>query len=190
MNNQNEIILEFCNLCDKTYKVWITKRTICDDNPKLDALQDLKCEIFLKYINGILQEYMLLQIIKLHDPEKQFNNENLTLEYIVNHIDKWEPLKTASPTMTADLKKLKEDLDDFFIEQIKPARMKILCHNDLETTLKHLNLGEFKKDSDKTYFIRLQDFVNILHNSFIGGHYPFDSIAQNEAEVSLACLMK
>ncbi|MDD2524225.1 MAG: hypothetical protein WCS83_04765 [Endomicrobiia bacterium] len=202
MNNQNEIIEKFCELCDKTYQVWITKRTICDDNLKLEGLNDSKCVNFLNYINDILQEYMLLQIIKLHDPEKQFNHENLTLEYIVNHIDKWEPLREPSPKESfekiakniddniSDLKELKEDLDDLFIKQIKPARMKILCHNDLETNLENSNLGEFKENSDKTYFIKLQNFVNVLHESFIGGQYPFFSIAQNEAEAFLACLMK
>lgn len=194
MNNQNKIIEKFCELCDQTYKVWITKRTICDDNLKLDVLNDLKCANFLNYINDILQEYMLLQIIKLHDPEKQFNHENLTLEYIVNHIDEW---KTAGDSLAkesfkkiAELKELKQDLDDLFIDQIKPARMKILCHNDLETTLNNLNLGEFEENIDQTYFIKLQNFVNILHELFIGGKFPFFSIAQNEAEAFLSCLMK
>ena len=180
MENQ-EIIIKFCKLCSWTYEVWSTQRTIFDDNADLKSFEKLKCVDFLRRFNIILQEYTLLQIVKLHDPANQGINKNLSLDYIVNNID-WDQ------GAKSNLEKLKNRLDELLGNCLAVARRKSLCHNDFGITINNTTCGEFAKDVDMEYFEKLQEFIDIAHDKIVGGPYPFNDLAKSDTNVFISCL--
>ena len=174
MSDSAEEIKKFCQLCDWAYESWITAYTIFDNNPRIEQLKESPCFEFLLRLNIILQEYALLQLIKLHDPAEQMGGSNLTFEYIFK-CGGWDKETVLI------LKKLFSKLDQL-AQQIRPARHKILSHNDLKTILDDVPIGTFPKGKDVEYFRILQEFVNVVHDKTIGGPYLFNSLAQSDAQ--------
>jgi hypothetical protein len=58
-------------------------------------------------------------------------------------------------------------------KQIRPARNKILSHNDLESILNGGIVGDFPDGMDDKYFKILQEFVDIMCINVIGKALPF-----------------
>ena len=51
------------------------------------------------------------------------------------------------------------------------------------------NLGEFRGGEDDAYFEALQKFVNIVHEQYVGGPFPFDDLTKNDVEVFMAAFI-
>ena len=167
----NEIVAEFCSLCNLAYQSWRLHKLLIDDNPHYDAMRRGKCGSFLERLSKITQEYALLQLVKLHDPAVQKNSINLTLEYVITY-GGWDE-ETSS-----QLKELHTKLDSL-AKKIRTARHKFLSHNDLDSILSNAVLGEFEKGADNEYYKALQKFVNIVHinTPAYGRPYPFEDDA-------------
>lgn len=173
----NRVVSEFCSLCDAAYESWRIHKLLFDDNSHLDAMRRDKCRGFLDRISKITQEYALLQLVKLHDPAVQYNNISLTLEYIVAY-GGWDD------DTLSQLKELQTHLDSL-AKKIRPARNKVLSHNDLKSILSNAVLGSFEEGADNEYYKRLQLFVNIVHDKTCGCPYPFDEIVEADIQLLL-----
>ena len=168
-----EIVEEFCDLCDRSCEAWITHKTLFDDNPKVEKLvEDFP---FFSRLSIITQEYSLQQFIKLHDPAIQMKNKNLSFNFIIKYGD-W------SEEIFNKLNNLFDTMEDAIGKSIKGARNNVLSHNDLDTIINKLTHGQFPLGADIEYINLMHEFVNIVHNQYIGGEYIFRDLAKREAE--------
>ena len=174
------VVQEFCKLCNWVYEAWAMHRAFFDDNTNADFLKASQYGDSLARLSIITQEYVLLQIVKLHDRAVQREQINLTLEYMVK-FGGWDEITAGR------LRKLHEDLETL-AKKLRPARNKVLSHNDLSAILESSSLGEFEKGADIKYFEALQEFANVVYDKVIGGPFPFNDLAVNDANALLAAL--
>jgi hypothetical protein len=80
---------------------------------------------------------------------------------------------------------LHRQLEDTLARLIKPARNRILCHNDLAAILDDSRLGGFPKHADHQYFDLFQKFLSIVQ----GAPFEFGSFPRSDAEILLDTLM-
>ena len=165
-----QVVKEFCSICSWTFEVWQNHKALFDDNPKQELLKSSKGAAVFARVNTISQEYVLHQIIKLHDPAVMRGNVTLGIEYIIR-FGAWDQATLNSLNLLAA--KL-----DAFAKQLRTVRNKILSHNDLEAILNGGELGSFPEGEDVEYFNALQEFVNLVHDYEIGGPYPFPNFVE------------
>ena len=168
------VIKKFCNICNWAYDAWCINRTLFELNPNIEELEKGNCGEFFDCLRIITKEYALHQLVKLHDLPIMGGNICLTIGYIVDY-GGWEK---ETYNRLKSLHKNMEDLSN----RIKPARNKVLSHNDMKTIISDSTLGDFKKGEDVKYFKNLQDFVNIVHDKCIGGPFPFGNKSVNNCE--------
>jgi hypothetical protein len=147
-------------ICNWTHEAWVLYRTLFDDNPDLPKLSRGRHAYLLHALNHVLQEYVLLQVAKLHDPAVVSGRVNLSLAYFVEY-GGWDPHTSGR---LRDLKARLDELD----AQIRPARNRILSHNDFATLVNEQPLGAFPKDADLEYFRTLHEFVSCIFEQVTG----------------------
>ena len=81
----DKVVKLFCDNCNWAYEVWCTHKTLFDNNPNKDQLMKSDCQKFFSRLSIITQEYVLLQITKLHDPPVMGGNICLTIGYIIEY---------------------------------------------------------------------------------------------------------
>ena len=173
-----DIAEKFCSLCGWVHESWVTHKFLFDEN-RTPENNIGKCKYFTSRLSIITQEYSLQQIAKLHDPAIQGNSRNLTIDYIVR-FGEWGERKN-------EIDRIHDKLLELW-NRIKPARHKILAHNDLKTYRADETLGSFPKGADNEYFEALQALVNEVHEKWVGGPYPFNDLAQADVSEFLALL--
>lgn len=172
MEDINDVVAKkFCELCDWTYQAWVTHKVLFDSNPNPENSIG-RSPYFTDRLAIITQEYALQQIARLHDPWCQRDSVNLTISYIVEN-GCWGNDKTR-------IDEIASKLNDLY-ETIKPARNKILSHNDRDVLLQDAALGSFTEGDDDRYFEDLQCLVNEVHQRWIGGPFPFNDLAKADA---------
>ena len=176
----NDLIEEFCELCNWAFQAWATFRVLFDDNPRAAELQRSQGAPALKRLNTICHEYSLLQIAKLHDPAITFGKPTMGIDYILKYGGWSEP-------MLIKLKSLAEQLN-MFERKLRAARNKVLSHNDLDAVMSNSRLGSFDKNDDAKYFQKLQEFVDLVHDEVIGGPWPFDDHVRRDAAALMAMI--
>lgn len=171
---------KFCELCNWAYECWITHKRLFDDN---DLLEDTvgKAKYFTSRLSVITQEYVLLQICKLHDPAVQRGSMNLTIDYMYRY-GGWGQDE-------ANIRDLANRLNMLF-EKIRSARNKLIAHNDLEAFMIDEPMGAFPEDIDKQYFQSLQELANRVHEKWKSGPYPFNDLAEADVDEFLHVLKK
>jgi hypothetical protein len=142
----------FRNFCQLTYDRWVTRRIIFE-HADVGEFDYHKCADVLRLLNDITIEHTLLQMAKLHDPAEQLGRKNLTLDYIITY-GGWDAQTTSV------LEALRGRLDVLLAKSLKPARNRLLCHNDLETLINEPSLGNFDPGTDCEYFEVLQEFLS------------------------------
>ena len=162
---------KFCQLCNWTYEVWVTHKVLFDSNPNPENNIG-RSPYFTDRLSIITQEYVLQQIAKLHDPLPRRRPFSLTIGYIVEN-GHWGEDRPRIDEITSRLNDL--------YEKIRPARNKILSHNDLGTVLEDAGLDSFSEGDDDRYFEDLQHLVNKVHERWIGGPFPFNRLAKADA---------
>ena len=135
--------------------------------PELRKRASVRHGYFFDRLAHLSQEYVLLQIAKLHDPAIQDKRANLSLAYILENGD-WDP------AVSAHLSALKTTLDRVGSDALRIARTRALCHNDLETALSGRAIGKFPNGADKSYFQALRAFAAEVHERVVGGPYAFN----------------
>lgn len=174
----SEIALKFCELCNWVHESWTTHRTLFDNNRKKEKNIG-RCSHFTRRLSVVTQEYSLQQLAKLHDRAIQGKSTNLTIEYMIEFGEWGEQLE--------DIQRISAQLVALG-NKIIPARHKLLSHNDLETILADEPLGEFSEGADEEYFDALQHLVNVIHEKWLGGPYPFNDLVEDEVHEFLHLL--
>jgi hypothetical protein len=159
-------------------KSWVTHKLLFDGN-KIPERSVGKAVEFTNRLSKITQEYCLMQIAKLHDPAIQGNSANLTVDYIIR-FGEWGDREEKVQQISRRLRDL--------WERLRPARNKILAHNDLEALMVDAPLGAFPEGTDDEYIAALQDLVNEVHEKWVGDPYPFNDLAQADVQEFLALL--
>jgi len=101
----------------------------------------------------------------------------LGLEYMVR-FGGWDKFNEEK------LSKLKKKLDEL-ANKVRPARHKILSHNDLEVILSGATLGRFPNGEDEKYFETLKEFTDVIFSNVIGENWQF---SDDSAEISQGLL--
>lgn len=175
-----DVAKQFCELCNWAYECWVTHKRLFDENVKTETTI-ARAKYFTSRLSVITQEYSLLQICKLHDPAIQKSAVNITIDYIVRFGD-WG-------ADTSEINQHALRLAALF-DKLKSARNKVLAHNDIEAIMGAAALGEFPEGLDYEYFAALQELVNLVHEKWLGGPYPFNDLAGADVEEFLHVLEK
>lgn len=175
-----DVAKKFCELCNWVYECWVTHKKLFDENDNPTETIG-KAQYFTSRLSHITQEYVLLQICKLHDPAIQRNSLNLTIDYVIR-FGNWgqdaENVRAIVSRLTV------------LFENIKSTRHKLLAHNDLETLMTDGTMGEFQQGLDKDYFQSLQELVNVVSEKFMNEPYPFNDLAEADVEEFLYTLQE
>lgn len=162
--------------CNWAHEVWTLRRALIDGNRRKRTLERGPYFDFITTAGNALQESVLLQIAKLHDRAVIAGRVSLTLEYVVEY-GGWDGATLRK------LGKLKRRLD-VFEGKIRPARNRLISHNDLAAVLSEQPLGSFETGADQRYFKTLFSFVSAAYQSATGG--PCASFSTLKADTTLA----
>ena len=175
---------EFCKACDWAHECWNMYKRF-ENKFKCESLPQnaVKIKPFTYQFSIILQEYVLLQICKLHDPAKINGNYNLSIPFIIE-FGNWGGEEKNIKELEKKLIELKKS--------ILPARNKIISHNDLKTRIDGIPLGGFPEGLDDEYFKLLEEFAGKVYGKWSNEYpvYPYSNFAKNDTDVFLAFLFK
>jgi hypothetical protein len=178
-----EEVRTFCEVCSWVHEVWSLHRTFQDELPTHEGLRH-RHGYFLGRLSVITQEYVLLQICKLHDPPVQGSGRHVNLS-----VDRVVTCGGWSDGTRAELERLRTNLHGLY-RDVAPARGKRLAHNDRDTVLAGVRLGAFPAGKDEAYFRDLQKFVDLVYEESIGGPYPFDEFARDDVRLVIDDLLR
>jgi hypothetical protein len=165
-----EIIQEFCQECHRVHAYWQMLKYLFDENPEVDSLKAPHYEHFFAVIKSSLYESFVQGVARLHDRAIQFNQPNLTVNYLIEQVQ-WD---TATATRLIELRQNMLP----FVEKLRPARNKFTAHNDLNAILQQPVLGAFDKPDDFDYFIDLEEFASVaLGERFLFGNFVQTDVA-------------
>lgn len=172
--NERELFATFGNECRWVWTLWDQFKQLFENGEVRLSLFETVASKHFHFLHDVLREYSLLQCSRLTDPAKTFGTRpNLSAEYLVENIAWPSDIKDA---LSGKLEELRE-----FTAYIKPARNKLIAHNDLNSRLAKGRLGGFPPGADEKFFADLQEFVSIAHEYLIGGAYPIQSTSYGDA---------
>jgi hypothetical protein len=177
-----QLLDEFNGLCNHAYDAWVMHRTLFDDNPRSEQLNEHGTGPFFSNLFDITQAYVLHQICKLHDEALSHKRANLTIDFVVR-FGPWDD------GAKAELVSSKERLDNFAQQHLRLLRNRALSHNDVETILANEPLGAFPDGDDRRYFEELEGFVNTAANAMLGHPEPFHLMAESDVFLFLNRLL-
>lgn len=163
----------FCDVCQYVYDGWVTHKNIFDDlSSLLQNEKGIPARDFLKTpigscfhtISNNLGDNIIMEIAKLHDPARIGNNENLTIDLFIKHVE-WSDVEKPR------IECLEEQLSKFY-GHIKEARNKILAHRAREVFRNQITLGGFAEGADEDYFQSLGELCTMIWKKF----YPDTNI--------------
>jgi hypothetical protein len=175
-----EIVKRFCGHVHWLVRVRHTYKVLFEDEqPSCQTLMEKTASSFFADLNRILHEYLLLECAKITDPATTRNDENFTVDYLVQKI-RWPNDKALLKRLTSLPDDDKDIVKEFksqwattedFRRHIKRTRNKLLAHLDSEAVLSSSSLGVFPKGEDKKFFDALQKICNIAHEACFGTIY-------------------
>jgi hypothetical protein len=92
--HSKEVVEQFNRLCIWAHQSWQTRKFLFDKNPDLDALKGPHYAHFFVRLSYIVQEYWMQQVAKLHDPAIQSGQNNLSIDYMIDH-GQWDAATKA-----------------------------------------------------------------------------------------------
>ena len=161
---------QFCYICQYIYGRWITSYALFEELPNYikNETDFLSMEEFLNTPYGsclvrlreALNQDWILGIAKLHDPAGKGQNSNLCIDYIVKQ-------RFWARKERVKIKDLVSQMYPFF-EKIKPARDKVLSHNDLLFYKENKIFEIFSNDcDDEEYFKNLAKLCDKIWNKML-----------------------
>jgi hypothetical protein len=165
------IIDEFCQECHRIHAYWQMLKYLFDENPEVSSLTAPHYEHFFAVIKSSLYESFIQGVARLHDPAIQHGQPNLTVSYLIEHIQ-WDSETKAR------LIEIREKMLPF-TAILKLPRNKFTAHNDLNTILQRPLIGAFDKNDDDDYFEKLREFASLA----LGEMFLFGNFVQNDVEI-------
>jgi hypothetical protein len=177
-----EIVKEFCNHCCWIKIVYNEYCILYESGKKarFDLLNKI-AQNFFHDLQGILIDYLFLNICKLTDPAGFGKEKNLTVKYILEQVD-------PQVQNELGLQELSEKIHQFR-NYIVDARRKLIAHLDVDTIFSKKTLGEFPESAYEQFWADLQEFVNIIHQHYLDGIFPLDAVNTHNSE-ELICALK
>jgi len=151
------------------------RKYLYDENPDERLLKHPHHAYFFIVLEKILQEYWILEVVKLHDPATQRGFDNLSVDYVLK-LDGW-PSNTKFK-----LQNLKKKMNKFS-SLLTEARNKLLSHKDKDVIVTGEILGVFDEGEDEVYFKFLENFASEAHENVLGEPFIFDDLIKNDIEV-------
>lgn len=74
--------------------------------------------------------------------------------------------------------------------KIRPARNKVLAHNDLEAILNESTHGAFEAEADTQYFKKLEEFANVVCENSTGESWHYFTDVEPETQILVSALLK
>ncbi len=157
--NAKDMVETFCN---QVFWLRITHHMYAELFEKEDSRVLVKktASSFFSHLNTILQNYLLLEFVKITDPPKSGKNENFTVENLVMSID-WPPPAKDKLRVLSEKTKV-------FRGYVLQARNKLLAHSDKEAFLAGKPLGAFPEGEDEAFLKTLEEICNIAHEACFG----------------------
>lgn len=180
--SEQDAIKRFCDQCRRLKLIYDYYYELYETNEmRLKLLEEVAHNFFYD-LQGILMEFIFLNICKLTDPARSRKDNNLTIKYILDEID-------DGVRRNLELDALSEKLHEFR-SYIKLARHKVITHGDLNTIASGKKLGAFPEGADKEFWKNLQEFVNRLYKYYFDTIYPLDTANLSGADDLVAALKK
>lgn len=148
--------------CDQVFWLRIVRHIYEElfEKEESHTLMEKTASAFFDDLNAILQNYLLLEFVKITDPSKSRQNENFTVDNLVESID-W------SPEIREKLRLLSERTKSFR-NHLLEARNKLLAHTDKDTVLAEKALGGFPEGEDEEFLKALEEICDIAHEACFG----------------------
>lgn len=115
--------------------------------------------IFFNDLNSMMKKHIILQVCQITDPEKTWDKNNLTIEFLVNRSD---------GALRKNLEPIAQRIHNF-TKKIKPARNKIIAHLDRDTILNGKYLGAANQNDWDKFWVDLEEFMKLLKENIIVG---------------------
>ena len=149
----------FCDECRSVFENWATCRIVFADLPAQAEASDVdvletpigQC---IERVYRMCLEAWISQVVRLDDPGEQRGNWNLSIGRLCE-ADGWTDAERAK------IDRLRERLKGL-PERLKPARDKIIAHNDLPVRLAGNELGGFPEGMDEDYFNALAELATMV----------------------------
>jgi hypothetical protein len=166
-DKRQKTVMAFCEECVWARAVRTHFAELFESGDTRHRLMAEIAKTFFQDLNIVLLEYVLLQQCKLTDPASSgAAKDNLTTNYILS-------LNWSGETKEVLVAANRELLE--FRKKIIDARRKLVAHADLRSRLQHIDLGQFTKAAEQSFWSALQRFADAAHMEACGG--PFDITA-------------
>ena len=149
----------FCNECRSVFENWATYRIVFADLPSQAERSDaavLETPIgqCIERVYRMCLEAWISQVVRLDDPGVQHGNQNLSISRLCEANGWTDAERVWIDGLLERLRGLPECL--------RPARDKIIAHNDLPTRLADIELGGFPEGMDEDYFNALAELATMV----------------------------
>ena len=161
--NSKQLVQAFLDHFVYIKQIYYSYKNLFEDDNFTKNMQMYTNDFFCE-LNGIYINLITLLHTKIMDPEytgrENNKNYNLTVDYIINNIEWTLDEKN-------ELLQIKEKCARY-IEKIKPARNKVIAHNDIDTYMASKILGAFEKGLDTAFLKEIELFCNIITEKVLG----------------------
>ncbi len=156
-----EDVEAFCDACVSLRSVWEHYRILYEGSDLKRELLQTVAPTFFGDIRAMMVEHLVLKICAITDPLETMKRKNLTMQFLLANCD-----FSAMPGVLAKLEPISERIHKFR-DIILPPRNRFISHLDLEAIRVGDPLGGAEEKQGLEFWVDLQDFLNIMHRSFI-----------------------
>jgi hypothetical protein len=181
--DMDEDIVRFAHHCAFTRSIYHHVKVLFE-NSDAEERESMRraAPILFRDLNGVLVEYVILQVCKLTDPPKRGASGNLTVSFLVEHYD-----FSNEPKSLQRLTELCNELSAFRAK-VLPARNKLISHADRQANRAGIPLGKASDEEWDCFWRHLQEVVTIIHDKVVGHPFDFDGGQMSDADGLLRAL--
>ena len=159
---------EFTKLRDQA--IWLrqtvnTFNHLFDSGLESERVLRESAGLFFGDLNIMMQEYVILLVCRLTGPAESFGKANLSTQ-------RFTALMRHRGCLTLEIERLDASLTAYG-ELLKPARNKIIAHNDLEVHVDDIALGAHGEEAMVEFFENLQAYFDAVGNAVGVGPLDF-----------------
>ena len=160
-----QLFLAFRSQCIQLRTCYNTYTALYESGETVKIIMNSSAPVFFQDLNGILIEYIMLQVCKITDPAKTGGKPNLTCLAVNASLEK-------TGLMTDEITSHSRGIMEYR-KLVKDARNKLISHADLNTVLSGLTLGEHSKEDVEKFFECLQGYTDAVGNTIGVGPLDF-----------------